>query len=481
MPAPKGSWEDGPGNSRVTAVHAILLHTGQVLIFHCRAYPMWSRLYDPYTNLMSADNQVVPIWPVVYKDPEEPENNYPIQPSAIFCSGHCAMADGRILVAGGEMITPYPEVYLEASEQPVRGLRYSFIFDPDEEAWEITGPVNSPHIMDFGRWYPTLTILQDGRILTVGGLSNFVTEDFKSLINNLPEIYDIESVDGWLQLSAQSALMPKDISYSYPDAHIVPTGSIAGKVFYATTQLVPDSQDPPVYYDGYSQIFNPSPAGSESYWTPLNNRRATPSEGSAGVLLPIRKGDPRARILLTGGWWVNPLDRADYIDLSDSSYSNLPQWNSITPMTHARINHNVVILPDRTLMVIGGEDSQGSVLIPELLDTDTLTWISDFVEPSEMEIGRNYHSTALLLPNAKVMLAGGRVADSGDLENDTERRITLFKPGYLSDGAQPAIISETPFEINYGGTFVITLDGSYQLDSMALIRPGSVTHGNNME
>jgi len=101
MPGPpEGMWEvDAPTDSKVTGIHAILLYTGKVLLFHCRSYPFWSRIYDPVTNSMSMENQVVPDWPYL--------TDAPIEPSAIFCSGHCALPDGRILVAGGERVRPY--------------------------------------------------------------------------------------------------------------------------------------------------------------------------------------------------------------------------------------------------------------------------------------------------------------------------------------------------------------------------------------
>ena len=106
--APVGVWEDGPSDSKVVATHACLLNKGEVLFFHCRCYPMWSRIYNSEDNSITSENLVVPIWP-------EP----PIEPSAIFCSGHCFLPNGKLLVAGGERPRPYPDVYLQ--QQPNRG------------------------------------------------------------------------------------------------------------------------------------------------------------------------------------------------------------------------------------------------------------------------------------------------------------------------------------------------------------------------
>ncbi len=212
MALPEWEWgDDDPQDSKVTAIHACLLSNESVLMFHCRAYPFWTRLYYPSTNTISINNYEVPKWPKVYNtDPP-----YLIQPSDIFCCGHCALPDGRLLVAGGELTRPYP--YSELPIAPELGLRYSFIFDPftDNNPWSITGPSTNPHIMREGRWYPTLTVLNDGRILTMGGLNGYVNPDGSVSMNKIPEIYILESPLGWNPYQAQSAVMPDGIYKCY--------------------------------------------------------------------------------------------------------------------------------------------------------------------------------------------------------------------------------------------------------------------------
>ncbi len=107
-----------------------------------------------------------------------------------------------------------------------------------------------------------------------------------------------------------------------------------------------------------------------------------------------------------------------------------------------------------------------------------MEWISNALP--QMPVERLYHSTAILLPDARILLGGGRVFRGGDVEDDTERRLSIFKPGYLMDGPQPQIIN-APDEITYEDTFEIELDGTYPVESIALMKPGSVTHGNNMD
>jgi hypothetical protein len=81
----------------------------------------------------------------------------PTDDSEIFCAGHNALSDGRILVTGGT--------------EPSPGLDHVNILDPT-----VTPPSGSmwiaprPENMYQSRWYPTNTILGDGRVVVVAGL-----------------------------------------------------------------------------------------------------------------------------------------------------------------------------------------------------------------------------------------------------------------------------------------------------------------------
>jgi len=270
--------------------------------------------------------------------------------------------------------------------------------------------------------------------------------------------------------------MPYDIQRAYPDGHVIPVGDNKGKVFYSLTALIPPGNTEA----GYPHIFDPFVTGTGGpYWT-QQDRAAAPNEAPAGVLLPIRLTNPKARFLVAGGWWINFLDTVEVIDLTDPSSE--PTWFNIEPLKYERGVPNAVILPDRSLFFGGGENSAGLVMVPELLDTDTLEWINHDLPEMPPGLGRGYHSTMLLLPSAQILCAGGRVKDGGDSEDDTERRLSIFTPGYLLDGPRPLIIADTPpLEVAYGSTFNITLDGTYPLDSICLMKPASFTHSTDMD
>ncbi len=76
-----------------------------------------------------------------------------LRPAPVYCSGHVQLADGRVLIAGGN---------LEGTNGGY-GLKISFLFDPWTETW-----VRQPDMVK-ARWYPTLTRMPDGRVAILAG------------------------------------------------------------------------------------------------------------------------------------------------------------------------------------------------------------------------------------------------------------------------------------------------------------------------
>ncbi len=115
----------------------------------------------------------------------------------LFCGGHTLMADGRIMVSGGHL-------------DDDRGLDVTNIFDPVSESWASGLPK-----MAKGRWYPTVTTLADGRVVTVAG------RDASSTVVLIPEIWE---GNRWVKLTGASLTLPY-----YPRQFVAPNG----KLFYA--------------------------------------------------------------------------------------------------------------------------------------------------------------------------------------------------------------------------------------------------------
>jgi hypothetical protein len=86
---------------------------------------------------------------------------------------------------------------------------------------------------------------------------------------------------------------------------------------------------------------------------------------------------------------------------------------------------------------------------------------------------RMYHSTAVLLPDGRVLSAG---SDSGTLKRTYE----IFSPPYLFRGARP-VIDAAPSSLTYGQAFDVSTGDAGTLSKVVLMRPGSATHSIDIE
>jgi Domain of unknown function (DUF1929)/Carboxypeptidase regulatory-like domain/IPT/TIG domain len=332
----------------------------------------------------------------------------------LHCAAQVTLADGRVLVAGGVIVNPHD------------GTQVTAIFDWNTNQWTEKTPMHYP------RWYGTATTLGDGRVLLTSG---DMPGDLRA---DIPEIYD-PVADTWAEMPASAS---KDLGL-YPLMFVLPSGKAYAAGSKANTyQLDIDSASP-------------------SYGTWLNG--PTNAFGSSGYAESAAMYAP-GKIIRSGG--KDPaIANAASIDMTAAS----PQWTQLSPMNYPRRRHNMVILADGEVMAVGGttlaDDPTAAVLNGEIWDPATGQWALT----APMTNNRMYHSAALLLPDGRVLAAGGE-----DLNSRYNAQI--FKPPYLFKGPRP-VINTAPTIASYGSnmTINVTTDGS-AIDSVALIRPAAVTH-----
>jgi hypothetical protein len=386
-----GEW--GPlVNWPLVAVHAALLHTGEVLLWDAWELPDTpsGRLWDPATETFT---------------------NVPVPGSALFCAGHSMLPDGRLLVIGGH-------------HGAAVGIHDTNIFDPVSRTWSRVSNMN------IARWYPTAITLHDGRVLSLGGQIQ------PGLFIDRHEVYD-PATDTWTILPGAQ----RDIG-EYPRTFLAPDG----RVFMAAG---PDQQ---------SRLLN---VASES-WTAVG--QAPVPFGSVAAYRP-------GKIIATGGSLA--MRGTAVIDLNQPS----PAWVSTAQMSYPRFQHNLITLPDGKVLAVGGSSeanlvSKKGVLPLELWDPVQESWttLASMADP------RMYHSIALLLPDGRILTAGGgRAAPANDYPT-----AQIFSPPYLFKGARPSISSAPP-SADYGSTFVVETPDAASVSSVALVRLASVTHGLDMD
>jgi hypothetical protein len=172
---------------------------------------------------------------------------------------------------------------------------------------------------------------------------------------------------------------------------------------------------------------------------------------------------------------------AEIINLDASN----PTWQYTGSMNSARYLLNATLLPDGTVLATGGTSQQdnnngnalaGAVYAAELWNPSTGQW----TQMASMAVPRLYHSTAILLPDARVLVSGGGDPESsGEAKGTTHPNMQIFSPPYLFRGPQP-VISSAPSTASYGQTIAVTSPDAASITKINLIRPGSTTHGFNM-
>src|SRR6185503_10093715 len=102
-------------------------------------------------------------------------------------------------------------------------------------------------------------------------------------------------------------------------------------------------------------------------------------------------------------------------------------------------------------------------------------------------VTRQYHSTALLLPDGRVLSSGGGICGTCDQVGYLAKNAEVFTPPYLfaKDGsgqlAPRPEITGAPGSVSYGASFQITTPSAASIRKVALIRLGSQTHSVEME
>jgi hypothetical protein len=150
-------------------------------------------------------------------------------------------------------------------------------------------------------------------------------------------------------------------------------------------------------------------------------------------------------------------------------------------MAYARTYHTLTLLPDGTVLGTGGgptTDAIGvnsAILAAELWSPVTESWTT----MASMQKPRLYHSNALLMPDARVLvLGGGRF--NGINEPTDQLSSEFYSPPYLFKGTRPTI-SSAPASATYATSIAVQTPDAARIASVSLIKIGSVTHSINQD
>src|SRR5436853_2264690 len=291
-----GQWSKVAYNFPINPVHATLLRNGKILVIagsgNCPPSQAGCPSGAPYSSANGSGALVL-----------DPTTGALTQFSIswdMFCNSMVVLPDGRVLINGGTV-----------QYDPFYGARTNTLFDPSTNAF------TNVQSMAHGRWYPTATVLGDGRVMSFSGLNE------TGGTNTAVEIYTAGT--GWSTQHVASWTPPL-----YPRMHLLPNG----KVFYSGSGTL-------------SRIFDPVTATWTTSATTLYG--STRTYGSS-VLLPLTPANGYdAKVMILGG--NSPATQTtEIIDLGAAN----PQWTPGPNMSQPRIEMNAVLLPSREVLAVGG-------------------------------------------------------------------------------------------------------------------------------
>lgn len=372
----------GP-TSRVIGVHSVQLYTGKVLVFGPAAgTPAY--VYDPQTGT------------TIEADP----------PANVECAAVVPLADGRILLVGGIALGNV-------------GINNVLLFDPLDLTW--TPQPQTP----LGRYYPVATRLADGRVVISGG------ETATGTNNVTVEVYTPPPVGSRVGTLARVADHPSTI---YPRQFLMPDG----KVLEITSTR--------------TSLLNPATWA----WTPLP---APLHPGQTVTLLPGSAAGS-TKVLMAGAG-------EETFDYATPTVG----WKVAAALPQIRWHMAATWTPDGRLIGVGGNsvanNFAGTSYYSALsYDPAANSWTTLASQTAR----RDYHSTAVLLPDGRVWSAGDTGTGGGG------NRDTIFSPPYLFGGVRPTITS-APTHVASGMPFTVQTPS---VGKLVLMSPGASTHTSDM-
>ena len=440
-----GQW--GPVfNTPNVAIHSHLLPNGRVL--------MWGRRNTANDSLDQLECKPF-VWDPAH-GPGSPGSAFvdTPQPRAangalvnLFCSGHAFLPDGRLLVVGGH-------------QADGDGISQTALYDCNSNQWTATAPMTTPAGQEVRRWYPTAVTLPNGSVLVLSGSYIDTTPAKPTIVVDLLQVWDNGA---WATIDKNDGTPLNFIGLPlYPRMHVASDG----QVFMSGT-------------NDRTLLLKTAEPGE---WKEVAFR----AQGNRDYC-PAVMYEPNKVLYVGGGNEVGshaPTAEAEIIDLNAAA----PSWQPTGAMHFPRRQHNATVLPDGTVLVTGGTRGGGGpnagfndlgpgqpVTFAELWDPATGKWTQLAAE----DLPRCYHATALLLPDGRVLSAGGGEYrpdnQNPNPPEDTQRNAQIFSPPYLFKGPRPTI-SSAPMAVTYGQTFSISTPQATQIRKVTWLAPGSVTH-----
>ncbi|KAJ1401342.1 Immunoglobulin-like fold [Sesbania bispinosa] len=423
--AGNGQWQLLQKSIGIVGMHMQLMHNDRVVIFDRTDFGL-SNLSLPNGRCRNNPKEMVVKTDCTAHSVEYDVASNRYRPlfiqTNVWCSSGSVSPDGSLVQTGG----------FNDGDRTVR----SFIPCPFCDWREFDGGLAAR------RWYATNHVLPDGRQIVIGGRRQYNYEFVPKKQATAKNAYSLPFLVQTNEAGVENNL--------YPFVFLNVDGNLF--IFANNRAILFD-------YNNNNVV--------KTYPTiPGGDPRSYPSTGSA-VLLPLRNlkaPSLEAEVLVCGGApkgsfqqalqgrFVGALKTCGRIKITDPS----PQW-AMETMPGGRTMGDMVILPNGNVLIINGaaagtagwELGRNPVLSPFLYKPDGPAG-SRFELQSASSTPRMYHSTAVLLRDGRVLVAGSNPHIYYNFTNvlfPTELSLEAFSPSYLepgSSGLRPTIVSPAP-------------------------------------
>jgi hypothetical protein len=469
--------------------------------------------------------------PLPAKPGTRPTPQHP-QRDNIFCGAAVHLPDGKVLSAAGHMLPP--SMHHPGGEY--HNASHVYLYDPAEREhpWRRVAGAD----LDVARWYPTLTVLPDGNVLITSGS----TEVLEGTGGDFGDAYYWDSVNNsYAIFDSRTEKISKSVPGLVDEKQLGKdaTGKVIALATYPSVFVLPGARRDDTVIAmaecnrGWLYTYRAGRAKPLQRATPVRRMnhacsRSYPTYG-AMVLLPFQADTTRMRILAVGGeQGKRPRDLSpDHAATASAEILAVDTTNPAAPgnrwrdpsgtrktLHEARVLCDATLLADGTVLVSGGSRSgwgdwnRGPVHRSELFDPERET----FTRAATAGTDRRYHSTTLLMTDGSVLKAGSsggfgnRKASAPDASAEQQAEDILRDP----ETGQPWMTVHTDAEqylppymwrrrpritrihaglhngtprLSYGSRIDLSVRQG-QLGTgnrAALIRLGSVTHGNDMD
>lgn len=348
----------------------------------------------------------------------------PESPRLQGCHAVTVMPDGRVIYVGGADMAVYGP-----------GTRQVKTFNPTSMSWTV-----HPDLTDY-RWYPSMISLADGELLAIGG---------GGLMNPT-------------RVKTSEIMSPATMTWTRVGD--VDRGNEVSPIALLYTGEVLMTFRPP-------QLYNPATRAWRLAADFVQGSRNPDGDHADHEIVVL----PDGRVVAIG---YKTYTAGVFGNLTEIYDPVANRWSLGASFAPVRSRASILLLPDRTVLVIGGKKEEttdptpvnawGQVKLTDLYDPAQNSWR----RLADLAIAREYHAMPILVPDGRVFVVGGEGEPGNEPATST---VEAFSPPYLFRGPRPVIAALSSTTFRRGERFTFDIGNTATPTKVVLMSAIATTH-----